>query len=402
MVKIPNKRAPKKAAPVKVKENASLGTDPEVTSSDTAHFMSGLVMPGRTTLVTMGFILFSVFVGAIFAAWPIISFYLLPLIQGKDDPPVAAIEGSLQSFESLAQTQNRQEAEIKFLESQRSQFIKQIRQLIKRLDEQERALSAVKKLAQATTPSSVRQAANNSLEKLSDRLLNLEQNSGSISKIIERIAFLEKETEVKDSAAAKVFKSQYASGGALFSSPKIVMAVLQLSHALLSSAPFSEDLNQLKKLATNRPEIKKSIAFLEPHMTKGIPTLVLLRSKFESIAPSIIRANQGTIDSDWVDQTLGRLSSLVLIRKSGPNIKGNDVEAIIARTEENLKLADLPAALKMLKTLPEKSREAAADWARSVKTRLIAEREINSLHLLAVGITESVQRGVDSPLREKE
>jgi hypothetical protein len=273
---------------------------------------------------------------------------------------------------------------------------------MKRLKEQEKALAAVKQLAEATTLTSVGQDANESLERLSGRLADLEQGSGAISKVLERVALLEQEMERKNSAAAALSDSQPASGGIPFLSRKAVLAVLQVREALRSSAPFSEDLSQLKELATDQPEIEKSIAVLEPFMKTGIPTLAILKRKFESIAPSIIRANQGTIDSGWIDQTLDRLSALVLIRKSGSNVKGNDVEAIIARAEENLKTADLTAALSVLGTLPEKSREAAADWIRSAKIRLAAERAIASLHVLAVAFTAPAQRAVDAPPRAKE
>jgi hypothetical protein len=402
MATIPNKRTPKKKAPAKAVTKASATPEPEVSSSDTADFRSVLLKPGSATLVIGGFILFGVLLGATYAVWPILSPHLPPLAQVKDDPRVTGMEGRVQVLESLVQKQNRQNNEIKSLESQRSQFTEQLSYLMKRLEEQEKALAAVKQLAEATTLNSIGQDANESLERLSGRLADLEQGSESISKVLERIALLEQETERKNAAAAALPDSQSASGGTPFLSRKAVLAVLQVREALRSSAPFSEDLSQLKELATDQPEIKKSIAVLEPYMKTGIPTLAILKRKFESIAPSIIRANQGAIDSGWIDQTLDRLSSLVSIRKSGSNVKGNDVEAIIARAEENLKTADLPAALSVLGALPEKSREAAADWIRSAKIRLAAERAIASLHVLAVAFTAPSQRAVDAPPRAKE
>ncbi len=406
MVKTPNKQTPKKTAPAKGKEKDSVATELKTSSSDTVYFWSGLIKPGRATLVTVGFILFIIFLGLVLGVWPIFSSHVFSPIQVKDDPRVSSIKVSIQTLESLVQKQNRQEGDIQSLESQRSKFTKQLSDLIKRLEDQEKDMATVKKWAQATTPSPARQAANDSLERLSGRLADLEKGSDGISKVLERITSLEYEAgakaKAKDLAAAKLSKSQSVSGGGLFSPRKTSLAILQLSHALRSSAPFAEDLTRLKELVTDQPEIKKSITALEPHMMTGIPTLVILRSKFELIAPIIIRANKGTIDRDWVDQTLDRLSSLVSIRKSGSNIRGNDVEAVLARAEENLKTADLPAALTMLKTLPEKSRKAAANWISSAKKRLVAEREIASLRLLLFAFTAPAQRVVDAPHRAKE
>jgi hypothetical protein len=402
MATTPNKRTPKKKTPAKVTEKASVTTESEVSRPGTASFWPEFLKLNSATLVIGGFILFGVFIGATYAVWPILSPHLPPLVQIKDDPRVAGMEGRVQALESLLQKRNRQDNEIKLLESQRSQFTEQLSHLMKRLEEQEKALVAVKQLAQATRPSSIGQDANESLEKLSGRLADLEQGSEAISKVLERVALLEQETERKNSAAAQISKSQSASRDGPFLPRKTVLAVLQVREALRSSAPFSEDLSHLKELVTDRPEIKKSIAVLEPHMKTGIPTLAILTRKFESIAPSIIRANQDAIDRGWIDQTLDRLSSLVSIRKSGSNIKGNDVEAIVARAEENLRSADIPAALKVLETLPEKSREAAKNWVRSAKIRLSAERAIASLHVLAVAFTAPTQSAVDAPPLAKE
>ena len=183
---------------------------------------------------------------------------------------------------------------------------------------------------------------------------------------------------------------------------KTVLAVLKLREALRSSAPFSSDLNELKKLSEDRSEIMKLIHVLEPDMKRGIPTLAVLRSQFESLASRIIRAGNGAAGKGWVGQTLDRLTSLVSIRKSGGNIKGTDVESIVARAEAILETADLPNALNTLDKLPDIAKAAAANWMAVAKARIAAERTMASLHVYAMAYMAPAQDSKNSPVRAKE
>ena len=123
----------------------------------------------------------------------------------------------------------------------------------------------------------------------------------------------------------------------------------------------------------------------------GIPTMATLRNRFDAVAADIVRASHKKAGKGWVAQTLEQLSSLVSIRKSGANVKGGDVQSIVARTEGILKTADLPAAVKALETLPENSKAVAAEWIRDAKARLAAERAIAALHVYAVAYMAPVQ-----------
>ena len=392
MATTPKKRTPKKKSTVdpsekfgaKKPEPKPAKSNPAVVGVDTPNLWARTFRPGSAAPVVGGVVILGVIIGSAYAVWPVLSKHLPPIIRAKEDPRLSGVEGRVQALENLVKNQRKQDDEIKSLESQRTQFTQQLSGLMKRLEEQEKALTAVKRMAQATTLSTVGKDANETLQRLSGRLAHLEQDSEALSGVIERIATLEKQTEKIKAGGGGQPKAEIGSKKGPFLPRETVLAVLQVREALRSSAPFADDLNQLKKRAKGQPDIAKSIAVLEPHMKMGIPTLAILRNRFDAVAADIVRASHKKAGKGWVAQTLEQLSSLVSIRKSGANVKGGDVQSIVARTEGILKTADLPAAVKALETLPENSKAVAAEWIRDAKARLAAERAIAALHVYAV------------------
>jgi len=387
MAATPKKRIPKQKATVgtsKKPDSAPAKTKLDVPDVSALGTWTGIFRPGSATLAVGAFILLGVAIGGAYAVWPNLSQHFPTIVRANGDPRLTGMEGRVKALEGLVHKQKKQDDEIKSLEAQRSQFTKKLSHLMARLEKQEKALDAVTRMAQATTSASVSKDAKESLQRLSGRLAHLEQGGEDLSGFMERIVTLEKKTAREKADVKGQKKREKGSKNTIFLPRKTLLAVLQVREALRSSAPFADDLLQLKKLTADKSDIKKLIAVLEPYMKSGILTLAVLRSRFESVAADIVQKNQKTAGEGWIAISLDRLSSLVSIRKTGANVKGSDVQSIVARTEGVLKTADLPAAIKSLNTLPENSKAVAADWIRAAKARVTAERAIAVLHVYAV------------------
>jgi len=89
----------------------------------------------------------------------------------------------------------------------------------------------------------------------------------------------------------------------------------------------------------------------------------------------------------WGEQIMGRLRSLVVVRRVGSNAAGADdpVEGGVARAEAALTSGDLAGAVNAVEALPNATAEPARSWLADARRRLAAEHGLARLtdHLTA-------------------
>jgi hypothetical protein len=133
--------------------------------------------------------------------------------------------------------------------------------------------------------------------------------------------------------------------------------------------PFTDQLDVIEKMTgTPAPEALKAYA------QSGVPSVLLLTSRFEESSLKALRAE--TRESDPNNQPSGFWqkvkrwgSSLVTVRPQSEQ-DGDTPSAYISQAETRLKAGDLKAAVKILGNLPPASQDAMADWIKDAQDRV--------------------------------
>lgn len=205
--------------------------------------------------------------------------------------------------------------------------------------------------------------------------------------IAARLDAVAKETAVKIEAlnrdiAARIDGDQRAltsSRGAA-----VIGVAARLRQALEAGGPFTSSLEMLAPLAAADPQI----AAMRDDLTKAAPTGVtpvrVLAGEFPAVARAVIAADLAD-DSFW-QRVLGKLKSIVSIRRVGENTKGMEPDAILARAEAAVNAGDLGRAVGEMKQLSGAAAPPAAAWLVSAETHLAAQRIVDRLSLHGVGL----------------
>ena len=81
---------------------------------------------------------------------------------------------------------------------------------------------------------------------------------------------------------------------------------------------------------------------------------------------------------------IARARSVVVIRRTGPGVKGSGPEAIVARAEVQLDAGDLAGAVETLSALQGKAAEAAEPWLATARAHIAALAAVGTLHRAAL------------------
>ena len=171
---------------------------------------------------------------------------------------------------------------------------------------------------------------------------------------------------------------QAAADGHLVS---LVLAAGELTAALGSSRPFARALDTLRGIAGEDPEVEGALARLAPFAATGVPTLDGLSARFPEAANAIVRARPAGEDSDWIDETVTRLSQLVTIRRTGGAIDPASLDGRLVEAESALHAGDLGRAIAIVEPLMPEGAEAgvAEPWLRDARARTEADSALSAL-----------------------
>ncbi len=262
-----------------------------------------------------------------------------------------------QAFEKLTKERERLQGELD--------------RLIARLDSVEKSMDTAKKMVRATAPPEEKVTGQPSLQKLNERVEALEKREAALQDLAKRVDKMEKDA---------------AAGGGEGGARAMVLAVAGLRDAVARGEPFAAHLEALKSVAGGDPDVKAMVALLAKGGEAGIPTLAVLRERFDALAGRIVRASKTGDGGSWMARAADRISSLITWRRVGDGAAGGSVDALVAHAETRLKAGDLAGAVKALDGLAgdKKAAAAAEAWLADAKARLTAERAVASLHLHAV------------------
>ena len=177
----------------------------------------------------------------------------------------------------------------------------------------------------------------------------------------------------------------------------LVLALAQLRDALRGAQPFSAELDALKAAAGKDAGLSGPIAILSAHAPKGIPTIAVLRARFDVTAAAIVRQGLAPEGSGWMGETVARLVSLVSVRRTGADVPGDRPAALVARAEATLAGGELAQAVATLEKLTGAPAAAAAPWLGGARSRLEANSALAALGMHTVGFFARAEAASQPP-----
>lgn len=175
----------------------------------------------------------------------------------------------------------------------------------------------------------------------------------------------------------------------------LVLALGQLRHAVSSGRPFRAALEAAAGLASREEAIKTTLQRLEKFADAGVPSVRSLRERFDPLTARLIRAAVTEKEGDWLDRMWARINSLVVVRRTGRQVTGDTLPALIARTEIALRDGKLAVAVALVGQMPRAAQAKARIWLKDARARLAVDGALAELARLAVRLVAG--RGKQAP-----
>lgn len=226
------------------------------------------------------------------------------------------------------------------------------------------------------------------LSRLDQQLAQMAATHLQASDILDRVARLET-TAVRGATLDQRVQSLEATGTAareaLMRGSGIVLAVGHLARAVQDSEPFAAQLTTLKVMAGNDTALLAAVKSLEPFAAAGVPTLARLRAEFPTVALAVSRDEGAARGQEWHDRVLNRISSLVTVRRTGPEaIAAGGTPGLLATAEQALTAGELKAAVDAVGKIDGPGAKAAAGWLAEARARLAADQALAALEDRAI------------------
>ena len=187
----------------------------------------------------------------------------------------------------------------------------------------------------------------------------------------EKVAKLEEEIFALKAAANQ--KAQTADNKVA-----IMVAFGQLREEVYGGLSYNSQLEQLKNLTANNPEIEALIARLEPNSHQGIATLPSLTKGFEQVV-KLAMENPNNPSAGWLKNATQKF---ITIRKLGKQ-DGADDDAIFSRAEEKLNAnpPELGKAVAELEKLSPTAKSIFEEWIAQANNHLTTKDNLYGLQV---------------------
>ncbi|KAG0247921.1 Formation of crista junctions protein 1 [Mortierella polycephala] len=147
--------------------------------------------------------------------------------------------------------------------------------------------------------------------------------------------------------------------------------------------PFDRELARLKKLAETEKdaEVLKAVLAAVPDSVAaaGVDSVPELMDRFEYVADKIRQASLVPENGGVLAHAMSAVLSKLMFKKHGL-VPGNDVEAILARTEHYLIESDLEQAVRELNQLKGWGKRLAKDWIVAARRRVEVGQAIDVIN----------------------
>ncbi|MGB0681179.1 MAG: mitofilin family membrane protein [Magnetovibrionaceae bacterium] len=318
-----------------------------------------------------------------------------PMAEPALAPAGSDLADRVAALEQLARAQGA--TSMNTMEEARSRFQADLDGLMNRLGGLEEQLGDVNRMVTATINAEKANNASETLERINERLAELEQSGTVLQGVLDRLSGLEEATREAagrvEQLEARPASSQSSGGQAL------VLAVSQVQDAARRSGPFTEAFGALSRIAEGQPAVADILPDLGAFAETGAPTIAELRAGYADAARAAKQADVPLDGDSWWKATLNNLSGLVTIRRVGEEAEvagdsGPSVDGLLSAAESALRVGDLATAVTALEKLPDAPKAAVADWVGGANARLAVEKALAALHVRAVaGLTDQPAAG---------
>ncbi len=167
----------------------------------------------------------------------------------------------------------------------------------------------------------------------------------------------------------------------------VVGVAARLSSAIESGLPFAQELGLLAPLSRDDgkggdAKLGEITAALQPYAQAGVASRTTLAASFPAVAKAALADDLA--DDSFGERVLGKIKSIVSLRRVGADVPGDAVDAKLARAEAALDGGDVAKAVDLVKSLPPQTAKATAAWLARAEAHLAAKRAVDQLATYAV------------------
>ncbi len=162
----------------------------------------------------------------------------------------------------------------------------------------------------------------------------------------------------------------------------VVGVAARLSSAIESGLPFSQELGLLAPLSQGDAKLGEITAALQPYAQAGVASRATLAAGFPAVAKAALADDLA--DDSFGERVLGKIKSIVSLRRVGADVPGDAVDAKLARAEAALEGGDVAKAVDLVKSLPPQTAKATSAWLARAEAHLAAKRAVDQLATYAV------------------
>ena len=136
--------------------------------------------------------------------------------------------------------------------------------------------------------------------------------------------------------------------------------------------PFDQDLAVMEKFAGSDPAMKQSLDKIAPYAKNGVLSRQRLQKEFKGLAMDIVMAKLQGEDLSVQERALKRMKGLVKMRRAD-DVKGDSVDAVVARAQLMLDQGDVRGAMHELQTLEGAPAEVVEPWMDQAAGNVIVD-----------------------------
>src|ERR1700688_4176051 len=209
-------------------------------------------------------------------------------------------------------------------------------------------------------------AAANAVTELRASVQELAKNTSAgispaeLDALQKRVAALEQSAKTARDEIAKTSTTDIAA--------RLAFSAMALRDAVMSGAPFTAALQELKALGAD----ENALAPLSPFAATGVPAPAVLAQELRALIPAMLKASGAQAQAGgFFERLQANAGNLVRIRPVDAP-PGDDSSAVLARIEIDAAKADIAVALSDLGKLTDATRAPAQAWIAKAETRQAA------------------------------
>ena len=158
----------------------------------------------------------------------------------------------------------------------------------------------------------------------------------------------------------------------------LMFAIGKLKSVALAGEKFATEWENTLFLASENLLVREELVSIKPFAESGVASIRGLQAELTLLADRATKISPPRDNPRWINQILERISSLITVRRIGPNAAaGKDHIALMARAEIFLSEGDLRGAIKAISDLTGKQSELFEPWLAKARIRYQVENTLD-------------------------